>query len=99
MNTKTELAGLGIIGEQAEKLISADGVIDFATLGQIISERETKAISDFEKQSLKDTPNPGGGTGGENPKTESDKVAELVGASLGGVLANKNANDVIGSYL
>lgn len=35
-----QLADLGIKGEQAEKLIGEDGVLDYAVLGQIITDRE-----------------------------------------------------------
>lgn len=95
MTTKTSLAELGIIGEQAEKLINADGAIDFTVLGQIITERETKASSLKEQEILKGTPNPeGGNKNGE--KTEADIIAESIGKSMAD--SNKTATDIIAQY-
>ena len=50
MITKTELAKLGITGEVADSLVSGNGKLDFNTLGQIISDREKTAISEYEKK-------------------------------------------------
>lgn len=97
MQTKTSLAELGIVGEQADKFISADGIIDFTTLGQIIADREKAAISNFEKQALKDTPNPDGVVTDSDTKTSAEQIAENIGKSLGGV--NKTSNDIISAYL
>lgn len=69
MQTRASLAELGIIGEQAEKLINTDGVLDFTILGQIISDREKKAAAQKESDLLDNTRTPGGGTGGD-PKDE-----------------------------
>lgn len=74
MQTRASLAELGIVGEQAEKLINADGAVDFAILGQIISDREAKAAAQKESDLLDSTKNPGGSTGG-NP--EDDKPADV----------------------
>lgn len=87
MQTKTSLAELGIIGEQAEKLINADGVVDFATLGQIISDREKTAVSNFEKQNLDNTPSKqgvSGGTGEDKP----DDVKNAESITFGGIADN-----------
>lgn len=98
METKTSLAELGIVGEQAEKLINADGIVDFAVLGQIISERETKASSLKEKELLQNTPNPEGGNtnSGKDEKSEAEKIAETIGKSM--AESNKFANDVLSQY-
>lgn len=97
MQTKTSLAELGIVGEQAEKLINADGVIDFATLGQIISDREKSAVAKFENDNVDNTPNPSGSTDNQDTKTSAEQIAESVGKSLGGV--SKTSNDIISAYL
>ena len=47
MITKAELAKLGITGEVADTLVSGNGKLDFATLGQIISDREKNAVSEY----------------------------------------------------
>ena len=75
MQTKASLAEIGIVGEQADKLF-ADGNLDFSILGQIISDRETKAASAEAQKLLDNTPNPGGSTGG-NPGEEVSKGAEM----------------------
>ncbi len=96
MQTKASLAELGIVGEQAEKLISVDGAVDFAVLGQIISDRETKAAAKKEEDLLDNTHNPGGGTGGspEDNKPEDVKNAESI--TFGGL--DKNAQSARDYY-
>lgn len=88
MQTKTSLAELGIIGEQAEKLINADGVLDFATLGQIISDREKSAVSNFEKQNMKDTPGKNGLPGGNGGEDKPEDVKNAESISFGGIAEN-----------
>jgi len=75
------LAEKGITGEQAEKLISEDGKLDFDILGQIIKDREDAAKTAKEQEIADNQGNPGGGTaGGEKPddKPEDVKNAELI---------------------
>lgn len=97
MELKTQLAEIGITGEQAEKLISADGKLDTAVLGQIIAERETTAKSLKEKELLDGTPDPKGGNKGGDDKTAEDKLVESIASELSGV--NKSAADIVNSYL
>ena len=66
MELKAQLAEKGIIGEDADSLIGADGKLDIETLGRIISERETAAASAKEKELLDNTPNPQGSVGSTN---------------------------------
>ena len=77
MQTMNALAEHGIVGDDAKNLIKEDGTLDFATLGKIISDRETKAASDKEKELLARTPNPDGdkGSGGDD-KTEAERLVE-----------------------
>lgn len=99
MEQMQELAKLGIVGEQAEALMK-DGKLDFATLGQIISDREKAAATAKEDEIANNSTNPGGGSVG-NPdadeKTEAEKIATEIGKSLGG--ADKTSSDIISSYL
>ena len=97
MITKTELAKLGITGEVADTLVSGNGKLDFATLGQIISDREKNAVSEYEKKALENTPNPSGSKGKEEPqKTEAERIAESLGKSASAT--GKDSEAIIASY-
>ena len=97
MITKTELAKLGITGEVADTLVSGNGKLDFATLGQIISDREKNAISEYEKKALENTPNPSGNKGKDEPqKTEAERIAESLGKSASAT--SKDSEAIIASY-
>lgn len=76
MQTKTSLAEIGIVGELADKLINEDGSIDFATLGQIISDRESAAATAKEQELAKSATNPGGGTGGSESVSKGAEMAQ-----------------------
>ena len=60
MEMKAQLAEKGIVGEDADNLIDADGKLDIETLGKIISEREKASASAKEKELLDRTPSPKG---------------------------------------
>ena len=78
MKIKQQLAEKGIIGEDADNLIDADGKLDIETLGKIISDREKASASAKEKELLDKTPNPQGNVGGA---TEEDaKPLDVVNA-------------------
>ena len=97
MITKTELAKLGITGEVADNLVSGGGKLDFATLGQIISDREKNAVSEYEKKALENTPNPNGNKGKEeNQKTEAEQIAESLGKAASAT--SKDSEAIIASY-
>ena len=97
MITKTELAKLGITGEVADSLVSGNGKLDFNTLGQIISDREKTAISEYEKKTLENTPNPSGSKGkGELEKTEAEQIAENLGKMASA--SSKDSEAIIASY-
>lgn len=97
MQTKAELANLGITGEIADKLISGEGNLDFATLGQIISDREKNAVSEYEKKTLELTPSPVGIKGKDEPqKTEAEKIAENLGKNA--LATSKDSEAIIASY-
>lgn len=82
MEMKNNLAGIGIVGEYADKLFSADGSLDTSVLGAIISARETSAKSQMEKELLDRTPSPTGGNNNGNQMTDIEKMAQTVGKSL-----------------
>ena len=97
MITKTELAKLGITGELADTLVPGNGKLDFAALGQIISDREKNAISEYEKKALENTPNPSGNKGKDEPqKTEAERIAESLGKSASAT--GKDSEAIIASY-
>ena len=98
MITKTELAKLGITGEVADTLVSGNGKLDFATLGQIISAREKNADTEYEKKALEGTPNPNGKKGSEpnDERTEAEKIAESLGKTASAT--SKDSEAIIASY-
>lgn len=96
--TRSDLATIGIVGEDAEKIIEGlnGGKLDIGILGQFITNREKQAVADFEKKSLDSTPNPKGGKGAEDTKTEAEKVAEMIAPNIGG--SSQNTTSIIDSY-
>lgn len=96
MQTKASLAELGIIGEQAEKLINTDGAVDFAVLGQIISDRETRAAAKKESDLLDSTKNPGGSAGGDPADDKPADVKNVESITFGGL--DKNAQSARDYY-
>ena len=60
MEQRQKLAEIGIVGDNAEKLIGEDGALDFALLGTIIKDRETQAMAAKEKELLDGTGSPDG---------------------------------------
>lgn len=98
MQTMNKLAELGITGENAEKLIDANGEINFDVLGQVISEKEKSASELKEKELLDKTPNPSGALGGGEPeKTDAEKFAESYAKRV--AESNKATSDAMASYL
>lgn len=96
MEQLKKLAEKGIAGEQAEKLLSEDGVIDFDVLGQIISEKEAAAKTAKEQEIANNQGNPGGGvaSGKEDEKPKDVENAEKI--SFGG--APLNAKEAFAYY-
>lgn len=97
METRTKLAELGIVGEQADKFFNENGGINFDVLGQVISDREKSASTQKEKELLENTPNPNGGNGGGSEKTDAEKFAESYGKRV--AESNKVASDVMSHYI
>ena len=63
-----------ITAEQAGQVVKDDGTFDMDLLGQIIAEKETNAVSEYEKKKLAETKNPSGsgGSGSENNNLAND---------------------------
>lgn len=93
MNTLKSLADKGITGEDAENLIDENGVVNFETLGKIISEREAAAATAKEQEIAKASTNPGGSnSGGEKHKDEKpDDVSNAEQISFGSMNNNAQA--------
>lgn len=97
MEQMNKLAEKGIIGEQAEKLISSDGKLDYEILGQIISDRENAAKVAKEQEIANSQGNPGGGAGGGNDDdTTPEDVKNAESISFGA--APKDAKAVFDYY-
>lgn len=96
MEQLKKLAEKGIAGEQAEKLLSEDGVIDFDVLGQIISEKESAAKAAKEQEIANNQGNPGGGTGGGKQDEKPKDVENAESISFG--TAPQNAKEAFSYY-
>lgn len=99
MQTRTGLAEQGITGENADKLIASlsSGQFDAALLGQIISEREKAAVSNFEKAALAGTPNPNGSGDGGKTKTVAEEVVEGIAAKK--AESAKTTDNIMSAYI
>lgn len=99
MNLKTSLAENGIVGEDADNIVNglSAGTLDANALGSLISKKVELAVAEKEKEFLLNTPNPNGGTGNPDEKTDAEKLAEKIGGTIGG--DNKVSTDVVSKYL
>lgn len=83
MQTQKELATLGITGEVADNMFNEDGSLNFATLGQVLTEREKAAATAKEAELAGKAGNPGGqggSNGGDEEKSEGAIYAERFNA-------------------
>lgn len=95
MENLNKLAELGIVGEDAENLIKDDG-LDFATLGKIMTERESAAAIAKEQEIAKGSSNPGGGTDDNNPDANKPEDVKNAEAITFGAVSQKE--DVVNYY-
>lgn len=76
------LAGMGITGEDAEKLVNDNGEIsDFEALSEVLASQKEAAATAKEKEIANNSGNPGGGSesnDGNNDKPEDVKLAEAI---------------------
>lgn len=94
MEQKTKLAEMGIVGDDAETLIGADGKLNFEKLSSIISDREKKAMAQKEQELLKKTPNPEGNPDGSGADTKPADVVTAENITFG----NEAPSDEIKNY-
>lgn len=102
MQTQKQLAELGIVGETADKLISADGNIDFSVLGQILSEAKSKSAAEKEAELAGKAGNPGSAGGSVNDQGGKEKTGAEKYAKEYAKRASENskaASDALASYL
>ncbi len=74
-----------ITAEQALKVVKDDGTVDYAVLGQIIAEKETNAVSEYEKKKLAETQNPNGGGAGNVETSVANDIAVASAKRAGAV--------------
>ena len=95
MTFKNQLAQKGIVGEEAEKLLKADGTLDIETLGSIIADREAKAKAQAEQNLLDKTPD-AGSKGGK----VDDKPDALTQSVINGLkMDSKASENIINKYV
>ena len=98
MQTQKELATLGITGEVADNMFNEDGSLNFATLGQVLTEREKAAATAKEAELAGKAGNPGGSNGGGEPeKTAAETYAEGYAKRM--TEGGKAQGDAMASYL
>ena len=99
MRTKSSLSDIGIVGEEADKLIESlkGGSLDASILGEIISNRTKTAVADYERKALESTPNPTGSQSTPDIKSEADKLAEGYVKSQGD--NSKSSADIVSAYM
>ena len=94
MELLKSLADIGIIGDDANGLISEDGSLNTEKLGKIIESREKAAVATFQKQALDSTP-AADDTKGDEDETPGKDIVDRVAASK---KAETEAVSIIDSY-
>ena len=94
MELLKSLADIGIIGDDANGLISEDGSLNTEKLGKIIESREKAAVATFQKQALDITP-AAYETKGDEDETPGKDIVDRVAASK---KAETEAVSIIDSY-
>lgn len=98
MQTQKQLAELGIVGEQADKLFDAEGNVDFSVFGQILSDTKKNAATAKEAELAGKAGNPGGSNGGGEPeKSAAETYAEGYAKRM--TEGGKAQGDAMASYL
>ena len=96
MQLMKSLAEIGIVGEDADGLISEDGSLNTEQLGKIIESREKAAVATYQKQTLDSTPAP------DRKKSEDEEEEKPYKDIVDRVAASKKAEteavNIIDSY-
>jgi len=95
MQLMKSLAEIGIVGEDADGLISEDGSLNTEQLGKIIESREKAAVATYQKQTLDSTPAPDGKKGEDEEEKPYKDIVDRVAASK---KAETEAVNIIDSY-
>ena len=100
MQTQKQLAELGIVGESAEKFFDSNGNVDFAVLGQILSDTKAKSAAEKETELAGKAGNPNG-NGDSGSSGDEKTVAEKFASDYAKRIAenNKATSDAMASYL
>lgn len=95
MQLMKSLAEIGIVGEDADGLISEDGSLNTEQLGKIIEGREKAAVATYQKQALDSTPAPEGKKAEDEEEKPYKDIVDRVAASK---KAETEAVNIIDSY-
>lgn len=92
MELKNNLIGQGVSGEDADKLIEQMSAekFDASVIGTIIN----NAISAHDKDRMQNTPDPTGGNGAPDTKSDAEKIAESMYSG-----SSEQKQSVISNYL
>lgn len=92
MELKTNLVGQGVSSDDADKLIEQMSAekFDASVIGTII----TNAISAHDKERMQKTPDPVGGKGAIDTRSDAEKIAEAMYSG-----SSEQAQSVISNYL
>lgn len=88
------LADIGIVGDDAQGLLSEDGSLNTEKLGQIIESREKSAVATYQKQALETTPAPDDKKPEEDEKPYKDIVDRVAATKK----AETEAVNIIDQY-
>lgn len=96
---REKLREAGLNNDVIDKFFTESGDVDYATLGQILSEAKANGASEKEKELAGKASNPGGGKAGSesNEKSLAEKTAEAIGKSLGA--QSKASADILSKYI
>lgn len=94
---ESAMSDFGITAEQAKTVVKEDGSFDTAVLGKIMSDKEANAISEYEKNALKGTPNPNNGGNNNDGDTGNKTNAEKIAESL--ISDAPKSNNILSHYI
>lgn len=98
MQLMKSLAEIGIVGEDADGLISEDGSLNTEQLGKIIESREKAAVATYQKQTLDSTPAPDGKKSEDEEEEEEKPYKDIVDRVAASKKAETEAVNIIDSY-